>query len=780
MKHVICLLICCCALLKGQTDTSKVNVLNGDILKYSKVDILQSNSDTNQYKVVKPGMAIYDVKSNIPNDSLQSTRTTADKSSLRKINLSKGIKRIVPSGNISLGYDYGFLPYTTNMPSPSMAYKSEGKIDLNLFSLPINVSYFYSTQKNIVGLNNYFRVSYDAERYKNQLNQKLLDKKNIYKDQKGKLVSEKQDLVKKMAFADYLNSTDPVKWPKGINQSTKLSSPKITVPEITNEIGVNDSLNVSVNTNTTGFNIDKSGSVGGRLDDYKRKSDSVRTVYEKYRSQYEQLSDSIKKIDSELEKLESFKNGNDRTYAKNSEYFTKYQNFISGVKRFEIGLCYPNYSTFLANNLPVRGINFEYNKDSRYLAFTYGTTVSTLLYNSNTSEGVLRNVRNAYNYFDANNLVSGRKILSVKLGSGTKEGNHFFIGMLLGRGQTSYRSFLNGENVFTGRESNIVLEADVRYKLAKAITLDVNLGKSSLRGEDFNLAVFQEEMKEVFSKYRSNALLAKISTGIKRTNTNVSLVVRYVDPFFKSFGIGFMRSDNLRYELKLDQPIGKKLKYSGAFRYEEDNLLQLLNYKNQFYSINNALVYRLKRGLILRIIYTPLLRTLRSENYYQITRNSISTGVITYNTRTKNSNLQFNLLYNHYVINTDTQQIHFENISYSQQIVFKQGLKIGLSASWFKNTLADSLNNDVILAIADLGYQFKNGNSMSVAGKTAYKIGGIMYPGFILKCNFRISKNLFIESQAEKFVIGDLFNGYDLYNLKKFPYYFSTKLLLNF
>ncbi len=131
-------------------------------------------------------------------------------------------------------------------------------------------------------------------------------------------------------------------------------------------------------------------------------------------------------------------------------------------------------------------------------------------------------------------------------------------------------------------------------------------------------------------------------------------------------------------------------------------------------------------------------------------------------------------------MNADTQKINFQNIAYNHQIIFKNGFKTGFNISWFKNTLSDSLNNNTFFALLDIGYKFKNNSSISLAGKSAYKANGNFYPGFIIRSNMRVFKSLYWENQIEKFIVGDLFNGYDLENLKRFPYCFSTKLIFNF
>ncbi|MBI3518112.1 MAG: hypothetical protein HY062_01975 [Bacteroidetes bacterium] len=770
------------------------NRLNKDVFsKKINVPVLPKKLSANDSSM-RSGL-----KKDLNKDSLKSSlkekipfHNAGKDSSSNKNSLLKKLKTVFPTGNISLGYDYGFLPYTINMPTPASAIKTEGRLGLDLFNIPLDVTFFYSTQKNLIGLNNYFRISYNADRYKDKLSNKLTGNLDSYKNQLGDLNSQKQQLMQKMAYTDYLSSISPDKWPIDTTTINKpdvkaLQLPKLKIDTTKTKLNTNNPdssfLNKYANKKDTLKNnqyYSKADSIAQKAIYYKNKSDSVMKLYDTYKSKYDLLNDSTKKTQAKINELETLTNSGYAPYLSKLPYFNKIQNFLSGIKKFDLGLCYPNYSTFLANNIPVRGINVEYQINNRFFGFTYGTTVSTLLYNNKNIDGFLQNVRNSYNYFDINNLSAGRKILSLKFGVGTKENNHFFVGFLLGKGLNSYLNPTSTDITSKPKESNLVIEADIRQKLLKNTFLDIALGKSSLQESDLNMEVIRTAAKEIFSNFRSYAFLVKLSTKIPVTKSNLTLSVRWVDPFFKSFGIGFIRSDNMRYEVKLDQPLSKVLRYTGMFRYEEDNLLKLLNYKNTFYSINNTISYKIRRGLMLRVGYTPLIRTLNGDNYHIQNKNSITTGIITFTPKSRNVQKQFNFLYNYYLVNTDSTQINFQNFAYYHQISFKGGFKTGLNLSWFKNNLKDSTNNNVFLGVLDIGYQFKNGSSITVAGKSAYKLNNQFYPGFILKSNIKLSKSFYWENQIEKFIVGDLFNGYDLNNLKKFPYYCSTKIILNF
>lgn len=723
------------------------------------------------------------IKTNFTTDSTLLAKGNDNYKELRK-SFTNSFKKIVETGQISLGYDYGFLPYTLSQSVPSNAINTEGLIALNLFNIPIDISYFYTSQKNLIGLNNYFRVSYNADRYKNNLKSNLNSNVSKYKGQLSTLTNKRQNLLQRMAYTDYLSSISPEKWP---SDSLDLNSSNVNADTIKNI--KHDTLNLkSIDANQAKIdsveknnNYENAG-ISDKASYYKHKTDSVKSLYESYEKEYNSTSDSINVIQSRIKELESHLNGSEtyNSYLGKLPFYTKAQSILSGIKKFEIGLCYPNYSSFLVNNIPVRGINIEYSKSNSYLAFTYGTTVSSVLFGRNNLEGFLQNVRNSYNYFDFNNVTAGRKIIAAKLGYGTKEGTHVFLGILLGKGRSSYLPINGTEYNFSTKESNVVIEADIRYKIKKSTTLDIILGKSSIQAEDLSYEIIKKSFDEVFSSFRSNAILTKLQTYINPSKSNLTFSVRIVDPFFKSYGLGFLRSDNIRYEFKLDQFISKRIRYVGSFRYEEDNLLNVLNYKNKFYSFGNTVSVKLNRRFMLRGTYTPIYRNIFSPGYKNEINNHIATGVITYNPRVKKGNSQLNFIYNYYLIETDSSNIDFQNFAFTYQVNFNSGFRTGASFSWFKNTETDSINNSVLLSVMDIGYQFVSGSSVVIGGKAAFKSEKDIYPGFLAKVNLKLFKGFFWETQFEKFVIGDLFNGYDLENLKKFPYYCSTRLVLNF
>jgi hypothetical protein len=679
--------------------------------------------------------------------------------------LKKQIQVIKPTGNISVGYEYGVLPFVSGDNYPAGGISSNGNISFLLLNIPLELTYHYTSIKNVIGLNNYFRISYDTDRYKEQLNQQMNIKNQLGKADLSKLQLQQQKSLQKIEYLNYLQ--------KHPNYKTLADTTKANL-----NYNIPDSSGIPSYSNpldTLGLNYDSSIPYNTTIN----RNDSISNELLKSRAQYDSISNLIVKTKQQIEQIKNIQNNSEQLQ---NPYLSGVQNFLSGIKKFEIGLCHPSYSMFLVNNVPLQGINIEYSRNNNFIGFTYGTTINNLMFNTNTVQGAMETARNLYNYFDFGNLSAGRKIVCLKGGVGTKEGSHMYIGFLAGKGRTDYLHPLpdGGTSTVFSKESNFVMELDAKYKVSEKMSVDFLVGKSSVQTGDLNSEGVSKAVSEIFSDYRSNAFMVRLNAAIKKTSTKVTISTRWIDPYFRSFGIGFLRSDNLRYEIKAEQPITKRIKYSIAYRREEDNLLNLYNYKNTLQSINNSLNIKLSRQVNIRLVYVPLFRELRSENITIKDRNAISTVILSYTPKAKKVNSQFNALYSRYIITGDSVNINFENFTYTHNFLMKSGFKTGLNISWFKNNLSDTLGNDTYLSVLDVGYSSKKGNSITIGGKMAYKQKTELQYGFLLRGKVKIYKGLFGEIEAEKILIGDYYNSFVLWKIQSFPYYCSARLIFNF
>jgi hypothetical protein len=75
------------------------------------------------------------------------------------------ITDVLTTGNVSLGYEYGFLPFLVTVNPPQGNFKTQGNLGLQLMDLPFNARFYYSSLGTISGLNNHFTVNFDANKY---------------------------------------------------------------------------------------------------------------------------------------------------------------------------------------------------------------------------------------------------------------------------------------------------------------------------------------------------------------------------------------------------------------------------------------------------------------------------------------------------------------------------------------------------------------------------------------------------------------------------------------
>lgn len=132
---------------------------------------------------------------------LASRNLEIDSMKLEKKNFFQGL-----NGQIGVGYEFGLLTGYIEPENfgPLSVFNTQGDMNAEALGLPFQVSYNYSSMKNPLGVNNYFRVSLDAER----LRQKAKDKENLAKGKLDEslqsLKSEKGNLSSKLGMGEVL------------------------------------------------------------------------------------------------------------------------------------------------------------------------------------------------------------------------------------------------------------------------------------------------------------------------------------------------------------------------------------------------------------------------------------------------------------------------------------------------------------------------------------------------------------------------------------------------
>lgn len=662
----------------------------------------------------------------------------------------------ITSGEVSVGYEYGFLPFSMLLSPPDNNLRSTGLLNFQVKKLPFNASYYYSSLGYLSGINNHFNIKFDVNTYIQNLKEELLAVKIERSFKIDSLQFQKQGLSTKL---DYYKSLQQ----KEINAEKLREKQKdIHLPD-TAVTFPKDSLN----TDTSAL-ADKKPKKKNGNNDKKAKADSLSREVAALEKDIEEVNKSI----AELEKLNNYRSYTDNISANDipmPEEQSKFVKFLLAIRKLEVGLTSPDFSEFLVSRTMVKGVNTEFQFKDYYLAFTYGTAVNVML-NSQISQPNVG--EQFYNFLSVRNVNSGRKITAVKAGYGEKEESHIYGGLLYGMGKLNY-----GEP-YSDNETNLVVEIDGRLKFFKYHTLDMVYGRSALQVK----SVLENDEKlliQLFNfKNRSNALLSAYQLKFK--GTTFKLMYRIIDPFYRSYGVQFIRNDRVRYEVKAKQKLGKKVTVGAFARRENDNLLGIHPNKNVFLSYGTDVSYRPTKHWLLKADYRPFVQQVNTvaDTGSINNKNYIINTVASYNNRIKNTYLTVTGVYSYYYLaGVDGGEI-FRNFNLNVDLQFNQKVSNAVIYNRFDATdtlvtLNNIIENDFTIKMKRL--------SVTGIGKIAFADGSNqLKSGYGLKLGIPLFKKATLELAGERILLGDFYSNLLDITQDDFPYYFSGDLIVRF
>ena len=656
-------------------------------------------------------------------------------------------------GFIELGYEYGLLPFYGTQKIPDQNFRTMGNLGIQIKNLPLTASFLYNSNNANVGINNYFTVGFDVQTFKQQQLEKLQSKKKGALDSIKRIDLNTANIEKKLGYLDLLKKGN-IAFPL---DSSILSDQMGKLPQFS----WMDSLNKvkgNMNYNIPSLPIPDTSKA------------NIMAYLEGYQST---LENTKSQLEEKKKWLEQYANMNVDSLVQNKATgqmpdISKFQKKLLLVDDFKIGLCYPSYSRFLVYQIPVNGVNFELSNQKYFLGFTHGTVQPNIFFTNNLLSNSLGSVQNVYNFFDFTNVKNGRKITSVKFGVGQKNGNHVHVGAMYGLGSINYT-----DTVSVGTEKNAVIEADAQYEMS-GFRLQAIYGRSHIQanliGENIQNGIFEELME---FKDRSNAFYGTVEKNFAKSGTNLQLEGRFVEPLFESFGVGFMRSDNLRYQAKIKQKIGNKGSIGGFYRREKDNILNWYDFQNVINSWGLTGTYKPTKHWRLRADFRPL--SFASE-YADSTFGNISTisnFIASYQKRRKKLHFMSNTLASYYNFYTESGQLNYINLGSQNNLSIKQKYIIEASYNYFATNDTSAIQESHLFTLGSSIISKKL--QLNLTGK--YSITSELSDwGASSNLTYRFHKNIQASLFAEKVVAGNFYSSFYLDNLKEFPYYFRGSL----
>lgn len=671
------------------------------------------------------------------------------------------------TGYIDMGYSYGlntiFIDTTRSIGS---IFNTSGAFSTGLLGLPVNVSFNYSTLRVPLGANNYFRISLDKEKLIEEQKEKMTASIEQIENQQATLNKKQAELSGLMGYVEvYLDKLKRMaerelkERKEGLlNRSRDSLSLKIK----------QDSLNYSVSTIP-----DSPGTINYQRPDltnpvdYQLYYDSIMSIYQRisslknaYDSLYSQLESSKQLVNSYKKKLNSPPIGGKGL---------KKAPFLESIKTFDIGLTYPKTTGLSSQNVPIKGLHTEIQRDNLYISIASGLTLNNLMLSTNELDNQLNYNQNVFNNFDFQRILNNGWLTTLKTGYGTPEGTHAFIGF----NYLTNTRFLSPAGQATAQPAYnpaAAIELNLRYipTFYKGGIIDLVYGKTSLNRQ-LDTVTQAGVFESLFSGYTSNVLLTKYTQAAAAIRSDFSLAYRRMDAYANTTSYGMMQPNNQRVEFNSNHRLAKFMKLGLLYRMDETlraltgmNHLRLhmtgatisgnhTSYFNYSFFLNHVHhTMHLSDGAGTQRGNNYLLGLNLSSNYEagKLKANSM----VTYNDYLISDTSGMNKFTQFGVVQSFGEQQYTVSASYDYFFRRMDGLSTGTSIFGMMGKYAFD--------------RAKIGAGMKIASDFA----GTSSIGGHLEAIWEAYRFLAVSLRAERFVMGDLYRNYYRSQYERFPY----------
>lgn len=708
----------------------------------------------------------------------------------------KNWKRYLPEfgGQVSMGYDVGQLPnyFMPNTERPMQVFHTEAALNSTLLFLPVKLSWRYASVKNPIGVNNYFRLSMDTERFKQlpKLNQSAVSEQ--INQQLDELDKKQAELNGKLGYTELLRDKMKLQIQR-ILQEQEVKLKEIVKEQANSKMLEMDSL---VRDSLSKVEPGKRDSLTKAYNEKyeqalqaKQKADSLLAEYEFRKKQIEQIKQQADTIQYYVAKLSTLKNKMDSLETNVIEQKDQWMKLAQGIsakqlqslglfKKLDIGLTYPKTSALSKNAIPIKGIDMEIQKGKWYYALTAGITMNNLMVTNNALQNSLQNTMNLFNQFDFQSIKDKRMLVMAKAGIGEKDKTHAFLGIRwTNKGiSTGFYQTDSSSNV----QPAAGIELDMRWvpSFTRGTAFDLVYGKTSL-AQHADDSVHVSPLKSLFSNDRTHTGLLRITQQFNPIHSSVTASLRFLDAQADMASMGILQPNNMRFEVQTKHNITSGTQLGFTYRTDQNNVNHLQDTTKQvdMYGVNVSAVILEKIQISSQVNYLnqkyrqPQVLS-QAMNYMAAFSANGSYKLFGFQ---QNAGLQADF----YKITSVQGLTNLTHLSADQQTKFDVG-KNTFTLAYFKSSVPMDSASAVTWLIQD-AFQYKlkridltAGLKMARSTKYGYQAGGF------LGINFKWTKQLSWMARVEKLILGDFYNTYDPTRFARFPFYIQTSINYQF
>jgi hypothetical protein len=285
---------------------------------------------------------------------------------------------------------------------------------------------------------------------------------------------------------------------------------------------------------------------------------------------------------------------------------------ISGAEKIfmnfpslSFGVTYPNYTALTLSGVPVTGANIEWNPGNLYLAVAGGQTQRAIRLSSLALDSV--RIDPAFK----------RNLYAARVGFGRKSGGHFYLTGIYTRDDegsipldTNGRKVTPTANYVVGMEVNMPLFDDYFLLQGEAVgsLLTGDLEASDLAGKDLQdvPSFLVDALDPKISSVVDYAFNVRSTLRIPETDSRIFGSIRLVGPAFHSLGVPALRSDQLRYDARIEQKLWRRqILVTGFVRREKDNVFPWKTSTTTISAFGIGLGLNIRRLPYLRLEFAP-------------------------------------------------------------------------------------------------------------------------------------------------------------------------------
>ncbi|MBX2948042.1 MAG: flagellar FliJ family protein [Crocinitomicaceae bacterium] len=657
------------------------------------------------------------------------------------------------SGHIDLGYSYGLnTVFIDSSRSIGSIFNATGDFSTSVLSMPINVSFNYSTLRVPLGANNYFRISLDKDRLVKQQQEKLTASVANIENQQAALAKKQSELSGLMGYVEvYLDKLKRTAEREAMKQKDALAQrAKDSLSSRRDSIDLPDATRPDLSVYT----------------DHQRYYDSVLQVYQKIvtiKNTYDSLSGALSGAKEKLTAVKSGLNTDQLT-----GMATEKVGFLKSIKALDIGLTYPKTTGLSGQNVPIKGLHSEFQFQKIYLSVASGLTLNNIMLSTNEVQNQLTYNQNVFNNFDFQQVINNGWLTTIKTGYGTPEGTHAFVGF----NYLTNTRFLNpsgSANTQPTYDPAATMELDFRYvpTFTKGTAVDLVYGKTSLNRQ-FDTITQSGVFESLFSGYASHVLLGKITQAVSNIKSDFAVSYRLVDTYANTTTYGMMQPNNQRIEFISNHRVAKFMKVGLLYRFDETlraipGMSQLrlhMTGGNIAGSYTSYFSYSAFLNHVRHTIAIPGTEQQRGNNY--LVGLNLSSN---YNAGALKANST--ITYNDYLISDTSGMNKYTQLGLMQSIG-ERHYSMAASYDYFFRRLDGLASGTNVFGLMGK-YKFDR-VQLGAGVKIASDFVGATSLGGHLEALWQVYRFLDVSLRAERFVLGDFYRTYYRSQYEQFPY----------